>query len=111
MTKLIIPLLNGENWEVYGKVIGDLAIHPDKKEPARWSVTHVPSGLTFVKAVPKDVLRSKLKLTKWCEAVQLELKGDWKALRSVTAQSVLSAPQLSKELRERIRAHCLSTKV
>ena len=113
MTKLTIPLLNGEKHEAEATIVGDLAIHQDYKDPNLWSVTHVPTLMTFKKAVPKETLRSRTKLIKWCKAVQeiKELKKDWMAMRKFQAAEVLKNPEPTRGIRDRIRTTCLATKV
>lgn len=107
---LPIPLLNGETWTVEAEVIGNLALHKARKDPANWSMTHVPTLLTFVGAMPAVVQEfTKPKLLKWMKLVQAEptLSKDWKAMAKLDRDQVMKDPEYSAGVRGRIRAFCL----
>lgn len=114
--KLTIPLLDGKTWETEAEVVGDLALHPSRKNPKGWSVTHVPTLLTFARAVPPEITANlgpkaqRTTLLAWMARVQEDMPKDWLALRKLTAASVRADPDYSKGVRERIRNHCLATK-
>lgn len=115
MTKkeIEIGLLNGATWKTEAEVIGDLAVHPSRTEGNKFfSVTHLPTTMSMNKVVPKDLRTNKSKLVLWVKKVQNAKKvaKDWVAMRSLTKADVLTDPEASKLVRERIRAHCLSVK-
>lgn len=108
---LTIPLLNGETWSVEAEIMGDLALHRARKDPKNWSVTHVPTLLTFVGAMSAKVQElSKPKLLRWMKLVQAEptLSKDWKAMRTFSRENILTDPEHTKGVRGRIRDYCLT---
>jgi hypothetical protein len=111
MTSITIPLLDGTPWKVDALVIGDLALHPSRKKPGHWSVTHVPTMMHVNKAIPRGIDQTDDKaLARWMRLVQEDLKKDWAALRKITAEEVRENPKKSHALRARIRKHLMETK-
>lgn len=108
--ELSITLLNGEAYTTKVKVVGDLALGETKSgKPNVW---HVPSRTSFHKALPEGLLtKPEKKVLEWMAKVQQDLKHDWKKLQDVSAMDVATDPDRSKELRGRIRNHCLGTKI
>ncbi len=101
--KLTIPLQNGETWETEAvAVIGDLAIHPSRKESKKWSVTHIPTLKSLNEVAPRDA--TKTALIKWAGKVQSgAIMVDWLELQQ-NPHNADSAVTL------RIRKHCLEIK-
>ncbi len=101
--KLTIPLQSDETWETEAiAVVGDLAIHPSRKDAKKWSVTHIPTLKSLNEVAPKNA--TKVALIKWAGKVQSgAIMVDWLELQ----QNPLKA---DSSVRERIRKHCLEIK-
>lgn len=111
MTKLTIPLHNGDKWEVEATVVGDLALYESRKEPGKFSVTHVPTLLCIDSVVPNKVRGDDRKLCKWMRVVQEGVVRDWNQLRKDTPESMRKDPDLHMAARQRVRDFCRSVKV
>lgn len=109
-TTLTIPLLNGETWTVDAQIVGELALHRARKAPANWSVTNVPTLLTFVGAMPVKIQKAnKPIILAWMKKVQAEpsLAKDWLAMRKFDREQVMKEPEFTHAVRSRIREYCL----
>lgn len=90
---LSIPLLNGETWKVRAKVVGDLALHRMRIDGKQWSVTHVPTLLSFTAAVPREVRGDRGRLLQWMAAAQHPaMKLHWDMLRESDPKVLLNQP-------------------
>jgi hypothetical protein len=114
--KLTIKLLNGELFEPEAEVVGDLGLHPSRRDPDNaLSITHVPTMMSFSGAVPKEISgdwnkKRRARLLKWMEKVQKSLPKDWEAMKKFTVDEVRNNPRMSVPVRNRIREMCLETK-
>lgn len=115
MSKLTIPLLNGETWTVDAQIVGDLALHKARRPLPKgsiWSVTHVPTLLTFIGAIPLSIQKAtKPTILAWMKKVQAEpsLAKDWLAMRKFDREQVMKEPEFTHAVRSRIREYCLKT--
>lgn len=108
--KLEIRYLDGSTKEFEAFVVGDLALHESRVDPKRWTVTHVPTHMSFKSVVPPLVLKNKSKALAWMKKAQVNLEKDWLAMRKFTREDVMQNPDATKTIRGRIREHCLSIK-
>lgn len=110
---LEIPLAEGKFWSVKdAEVIGDLAIHEQRPGKGyKFTITHLPTSLSFTSIIPAEYGDSKSKLKKWAAAIQLNLQKDWLAMRKFEHDDVLQNPERTKAVRGRIREMALNTKV
>lgn len=104
-----IPLGNGKIWEVEAEVVGDLALHQDRKDKKRWSITHIPTLLHMKDVMPQ--INNKAKLLKWMTDVQQGQLKDWLAMKKFTHADVMTDPEHTAGVRARIKAHCLKVEV
>lgn len=92
------------------EIIGDLAVHEHLEVWGKWSITHVPTQVSFMKAVP-DGAHTKEHLINWCMKVQEAFQDEWNVLRSLTKANYLDDNWTVCRAKELIQAHCKNTRV
>jgi hypothetical protein len=109
---LTIPMLNGDTYDVEVEIVGDLALHHGRlQNKDKWYVTHVPTLLSMEEAIPKNIKRGRTVMLKWMGKVQKGIADDWITARRYSAGNIQNYPEESKDVRDRIKAHCLKTTV
>lgn len=107
---LRIRLADGSFHETEAEIIGDLAVHRNKR--GLWTVTHVPTMRSMASVMPEELKSAKTdrKAVRWATTVQKSRVKEWAAIRKLTARDVTDNPRASEGIREVIRQHCLATK-
>lgn len=95
---------------VRGTKVGDLLVHESVDAWGEWQVSHVPTLVSFMKAIPSGKW-SHDQLVAWCGKVQADLRDDWERLAKLDYDSYLDVDDRAHYAKERIRKHCLGTPV
>lgn len=109
-TKVKLTFSAGEE-ELDAYIIGDLALHASRMDKKKWTVTHVPTSMSFKSVVPSAILEDKDHALLWMDKVQGELKKDWLAMRKFSRDDIIKSPEHTRGIRERIRNHCMTTTI
>jgi hypothetical protein len=104
-------VFNAGEEEVQAFIIGDLALHPSRMDKKKWTMTHVPTSMSFKSVVPAAIIEDKDRALLWMKKVQEEFKKDWMAMRKFKRDDIIKSPEHTRGIRERIRNHCMTTTI
>jgi len=102
--KLKIKLHNGNTWTVEAEIIGSLGVHPMRLREDHFTITHVPTTLSFNSVLPETFKTDRGALIKLAGILMKSLpKKDWAALDKLTYEDVMERPKSNHALRDKLR--------
>lgn len=121
--ELTLWISDDESVTVKATQIGNLAVHPHLTMWGSWQVSHVPTKVHFMKAVPELKINQKFgsinsimdytqeQLINWCKTVQQSLRDDWNVLAQLTEENYNEWSKPVQAAKDRIQAMCRATKI
>lgn len=113
-SQLSIPI-DGQQQTITGIRVGDLLVYEDVKSWGLYWIIHVPTLVSFEKAVPlgdPDLPDyTQRQLIDWCKTVQQELRDDWQLLATLSNKTYKIFGYGIQEAKDRIQKHCLAVPV